>query len=183
MQFDTQKFLQTKFQAREDSVPVPDMKEFFNYNPDDPDNPEFIKDPKSKKKSGVKIKNPKWKPPVWKIRGLTGVEVARANEAMDRNKNISAIIEGLIAHNAREKVQAVKQLIGNDEKVPNEIAKRIELLIMGSIDPKVDTELAVKICRVFPIEFYEITNKISLLTGQGHLPGKLKPCGETEASK
>lgn len=180
MAFNKKKFLQTKFTAREDEVPVPDMKEFFD---NDPNNFEFIPDPKSKKKIPPTIKNPDWKPPVWKVRGLEGVEMARANEAMERNKNIAAILEGLVAQNMREKVDSVKALIGVDEKVPNEIAKRIELLIIGSVDPKVDTELAVKICRVYPIEFYLITNKITELTGQGHMPGKPKASGVTQVSE
>lgn len=198
MGFDKNKFLQAKFIPREAEIPVPDMKEFFE---EDPENPEFIDgenkyhiipgkfytDTVHKKNNlpyydGDPKKNPDWKPPVWKVRGLTGVEVARSNEAMDKNKNIAAILQGLIAANAQEKVDAVKKLIGIDEKVPNDIAKRIELLILGSIDPAVDTELAVKICRVYPIEFYEITNKILSLTGRGHVPGKRKASGETRKS-
>lgn len=180
MGFDKKKFIKAKFTAREDSVPVPDMKEFFD---DDPDYPEFIDDPKFVNVNKPQIKNPDWKPPVWKVRGLEGVEVARSNEAMEKNKNIATILEALVTTNKQEKIQAVKQLIGIDEKVPNEIAKRIELLILGSIDPVCDTELAVKICRVYPIEFYQITNKITELTGRGHVPGKQKASGETQKSK
>ena len=154
MPFDTKKFLQAKFTAREEIIPVPDMVDFF----------------------------PKGEKPEWKVRGMEGVEVARSNEAMDKNKNIAAILEGLISSGTREKIDSVKALIGVDEKVPNEIAKRIEMLIIGSIDPKVDTELAVKICRVYPIEFYTITNKITVLTGKGHVPGKPKASGEIKKS-
>lgn len=186
MGFDKNKFLQAKFIAREAEVPVPDMKKFFG---EDPENPEMIDAPESETKAGnvtfkkecnaALIKNPNWKPPVWKIRGLTGVEVARSNEAMDRNKNIAAILKGLIAVNAQEKIDAIKKLIGIDEKVPNDIAKRIELLTLGSIEPVVDTQMAVKICKVYPIEFYQITNEILTLTGRGHIPGKPKASGET----
>jgi len=153
--FNSKGFLQTQFIPREENVPVPDMKEFF------PEGGETI----------------------WKVRGLTGVELARANEAAERNKNISAILEGLVAQNKQEKVDSVKQLIGIDEKVPNDIAKRVELCIMGSIEPKADTELALKICTAFPVEFFEITNRITILTGRGHVPGKPKPSGETLKSK
>ena len=118
--------------------------------------------------------------PVWIVRGLGGTEIARTNEAVDRNKNVSAILEGLVANNKSEKIKAVKQLIGIDEKVPNEIAKRIEQFILGSVKPVASLDLALKICKVFPIEFYQITNKITLLTGQGHVPGKPKASGEIQ---
>ena len=152
--FDSKKFLQTQFVPREEDVPVPDMKDFFLEGDLN-----------------------------WKVRGLTGVELARANEAAERNKNISAILEGLIAQDKQEKVNSVKQLIGIDEKVPNDIAKRIEMFVMGSVEPKADTELAVKICSVYPVEFFEITNRITILTGRGHVPGGLKLSGETPKSK
>ena len=154
MGFNKDIFIHEKFIPREEEIPVPDLKDFFDEG----------------------------ESPVWKVRGLTGVEVARSNEAMERNKNIGAILEGLIARDQREKVESVKKLIGIDEKVPNDIAKRIELLILGSIEPKIDTQIAVKLCKVFPVEFYEITNKITLLTGRGHVPGKQKASGEIPKS-
>lgn len=153
--FDSKKFLQTQFVPRETIVPVPDMKDFFQED----------------------------EKPEWKVRGLTGVELAHTNEAVTRNKDVAAILEGLISSNNQEKIESVKQLVGIDSKVPNDIAKRIELLVIGSTNPVVDTEIAVKICSVFPVEFYEITNKITLLTGQGHVPGKPKPSGMTQASR
>lgn len=154
MGFDAKKFLQTQFVPREETVPVPDMKDFF----------------------------PEGEKPEWKVRGLTGVELARSNEAVARNKDIAAILEGLISQNNQAKIDSVKQLIGTDDKVPNDIAKRIELFIMGSVEA-VDIDIANKICTAFPVEFFEITNKITVLTGQGHVPGKPKPSGETQKSK
>jgi hypothetical protein len=155
MPFDSKRFLKTQFIPREDTVPVPDMKVFF----------------------------PEGEEPVWKVRGLNGVEMARANEAADRNRNISVILEGLISRSKQEKIDSVKQLIGIDEKVPNDIAKRVELFILGSVEPKADTELALKVCTAFPIEFFEITNRITILTGRGHVPGKPKPSGKTPKSR
>ncbi|MBE9533900.1 MAG: hypothetical protein IMF03_02790 [Proteobacteria bacterium] len=154
MGFDAKKFLQTQLVPREETVPVPDMKDFF----------------------------PEGEKPEWKVRGLTGVELARSNEAVARNKDIAAILEGLISQNNQAKIDSVKQLIGTDDKVPNDIAKRIELFIMGSVEA-VDIDIANKICTAFPVEFFEITNKITVLTGQGHVPGKPKPSGETQKSK
>jgi hypothetical protein len=153
MSFDSKKFLKTKFTARSETVPVPDMKDFF----------------------------PEGAEAVWKVRGLTGQELGRAAEAAERNKSISAIIEGLTGDASKEKTEALKNLLGIGV-VPQDIAKRLEHLVTGSIDPVCTLDLAVRVCEVFPVEFYQITNKIMLLTGQGQMPGKQPPSGETEKS-
>ena len=152
MSFDTKKFLQTKFEYRTEEVPVNDMKDFFS---DDAN-------------------------PVWLVRGLTGQEYARANEAVEKNRVIAAYLEGLISPSDKDKIQSMRGLVGLGGKVPNEIAKRIELLVMGSVDPIVNNDLALKICTNFPVEFYDITNKITALTGLGHVPGKQNASGKTQ---
>lgn len=154
MTFDAKKFLKTKFVPRIDEVPVPDLKDFF----------------------------PEGASAVWKVRGLTGQEIGRASEAAERNKSIQAIIEGITSTSDREKVDAVKNLIGMGKDTPVDVAKRIEHLMIASVDPVCTLDLAVRMCEVYPVEFYQITNKISLLTGLGQVPGKPQPSGETGKS-
>lgn len=154
MPFDSKKFLKTKFTPRTEDVPVPDLQPFF---------PE-----------GAKA--------VWKVRGLTGQEIGRASEAADRNKTIGAIMEGLTAEAAKDKVEAVKNLLGIGGNTPADIAKRLEHMTVGSVDPPCTLDLAVRVCETFPIEFYQITNKIMELTGRGQVPGKQPPSGETPKS-
>jgi hypothetical protein len=152
--FDSKRFLKTKFAPRTEEVPVPDMRDFFTEGQD----------------------------PVWKVRGLTGQELGRANEATDRNKTIAAILEGLAGDAAKEKADAVKELIGVGGTTPADVAKRLEHLVIGSVEPKCTLDLAVRVCEVFPIEFFIITNKIMELTGKGQLPGKQPPSGATGKS-
>lgn len=154
MPFDSKKFLKTKFTPRIDEVPVPDLAAFF------PD--------------GAK--------PVWKVRGLTGQELGRANEAAERNKNVAAILEGIASGVAKEQTEAVKELLGVVGSTPQDIAKRLEILVLGSVDPPGALDLAVRLCETFPIEFFQITNRINQLTGQGQMPGKQPPSGETPKS-
>ena len=154
MGFDSKAFLKTKFIPRTDEVSVPDLQPFF----------------------------PDGAPAVWKVRGLTGQELGRAAEASDRNKNIAAILEGLTADSSKEKATALKELMGVGGNTPADIAKRIEHLALGSVDPKCPPELAVRLCEVFPVEFYQITNKIMELTGRGQMPGKSQPSGVTGKS-
>lgn len=154
MPFDAKKFLKTKFTPRTVEVPVPDLAAFF------PD--------------GAK--------PVWKVRGLTGQELGRANEAAERNKNVAALLEGIASGVAKEQTEAVKELLGVGGSTPQDIAKRLEHLAIGSVDPKCPADLAIRLCETFPVEFFQITNRIVQLTGQGQMPGKQPPSGETPKS-
>ena len=154
MAFDTKKFMRTKFTPRTGDVPVPDMKEFF----------------------------PEGSEALWKVRGLTGQELGRAAEAAARNKNIAAILEGLAGADAKEKAESLKQLLGIGV-VPQDIAKRLEHMAIACIDPVCTLDLAVRVCEMFPIEFYQITNKIMELTGKGQEPGKQQPSGEIPKSE
>jgi hypothetical protein len=154
MSFDSKKFLKTKFVPRTEDVPVPDLQAFF----------------------------PEGSKAIWKVRGLTGQELGRAAEASERNRNIVAIIEGLTAEAAADKAEALKDLLGVGGSTPQDIAKRLEHLTIGSVDPPCTLDLAVRLCEVFPVEFYQLTNKILTLTGQGQSPGKQPPSGVTGKS-
>lgn len=155
MAFDQDKFMATSFSAREETVSVPDLKGFF-------------------------AKNDK---PLWRVRGLKGVEIGRAREASDKNKTIKAVVEGLVDSNPKKKAEAVLELIGNPQNVPQDIAYRIEIFKAGSVEPALDYPVIVRLCETFPIEFYLITNKIIELSGKGHIPGKAPPSGATTKSK
>ena len=137
--FDVKRFMSEQFSPREEDVPVPDMKEFFDAD----------------------------EKPVWRVRGLGGQELGTANAAAERNRNMEAILNGIVSAASAKKTEAIRKLIGAREDVPDDIAKRLEMFVLGSVAPEADIELAVKICRVWPIEFYSITNAINRLTGMG----------------
>jgi len=153
MSFDAKKFKKTKFQTRTEDVPVKDLSAFFG--------------------EGETY--------VWTVRGLTGQELGRTKEAAARNKNFSAILEALESASKSEKVKGLKKALGVDE-VPQAIAERIEQLVLGSVEPACDTDLALMLCERFPVEFYALTNKILELTGKGMEPGKPKGSGGTPES-
>lgn len=149
MGFDSKKFLKAKFIPRTEDVPVPDLKEFFD--------------------AGEAL---------WRVRGLEGSELGYVNETAARNRNISAILEGIVSSDDQAKAQGIKDLLGMAGGTPEDIARRLEMLVLGSVDPKCDMDLAVKLCKTFPIEFFQITNTITKLTGQGSVVGKKKNSGE-----
>jgi hypothetical protein len=139
MSFNKKKFIKAEFEPRQDKVPVPDLKEFFDEGTE----------------------------PVWVVRGLSGHELGKVNEAHDRNKNIEAIMSALLSNQSAEKSKAIKELLGMDDKTPGDIVRRLSMIRLGSVDPEIDEELAVRLCTFFPVEFMLISQKISELTGQG----------------
>ena len=151
MSFKTQDYLQAQFRSRQEDVSVPDLKHFF----DEDDKP------------------------IWKVRGLTGQELAQCNSAVERNRNISAILEGIASNQVEGIKEAIAKLSG--QGVPDAIAKRVQMLVLGSVDPKVDESLAVHFCTNNPIEFYQLTNVITKLTGLGFDSGKSQISGTTTA--
>jgi hypothetical protein len=155
MGFDSKQFLKMKFAHRTEDVPVPDLQQFF----------------------------PEGEEAVWKIRGLTGQELGRVKEAPERHKKMTGILEGLLSSVTKDVVDGVKAVMGSGTAdSPDDIVIRMEQLVMGSIEPKCTLDLAVKLCEVSAITFFHLTNKITILTGQGQMPGKPRPSGETTES-
>ena len=104
---------------------------------------------------------------IWKVRGLTATEMAKAQEAATKSQNIIAVVEAISGTNNTEKVTALKELLGTDDDVPIELAKRMEHLVCGVIAPKIELDLAVKLAQNYPIVFMTLAQKILTLTGLG----------------
>lgn len=153
--FDTRAFMKQSFIPREGEVSVSALKDFF----------------------------PDGKDPVWKVRGLTADEIARCDEAGERNKMVEAIAEALAAANKADITDGIKKMLGVSSDVHAEVAKRMQQMVSGSIDPEIPLDVAVKIATVAPIEFYAITNEILQLTGLGQVAGKSQPSGKEQTSK
>lgn len=151
MGFDVNKFQNAQFIERVDYVEVKALKDFFG--------------PKEKM--------------LFKVRNLSGEELGRVNQAIQRHKNTAAILDGLLSNVDKEKIEAIKASLGSTDKTPDDIARRIEMLSLGCVDPKLDMQACVKLCKFFPIEFYDLTNTITRLTGLGSELGKPKPSGKT----
>lgn len=137
MAFNADKFERAKFEARRAKVPVPAMSDFF----DEGETPE------------------------WEVRGLSAVELHKAMEAGKRQGSIEAIVKAIAAN--QDQAGAVRKALGLTKDTPGEIAKRLEMLVMGSVAPAVSLPVAVKLAEAFPIEFLQLTNEISDLTGRG----------------
>lgn len=118
--------------------------------------------------------------PIWQVRGLTHAELSQAAVSMDATKNVDALVNALTG-SSKVKAEAIKRLLGvAGDEVPQETKKRLEYLVMGSVDPAVTLDIAVKLAHTYPIEFGLLTNKILQLTGQGKVLAevKQKPSGK-----
>jgi len=148
MAFDSKGFMREKFAARTESVPVPSLAAWFGEGDE----------------------------PVWKVRGMTGVEMARVQEVGASARKIEDLAKALAAAaGSGEKIAGILQAAGlpkNLKDQPDAFIKHLEMLTIGSVDPVVDLPLAIKLAETFPVEFHQLTTKIIVLTGQGHEPGK-----------
>lgn len=151
---DIQKFLNAALQPRQQDMPVPDLQGWY----------------------------PSGKDAVWTVRGLTAAELARANQAAESGlDNVRAMVAAMAGDG--EKAQAIRKAMGlSSEDVPSDISRRIEMLAAGSVAPLLgadNRDVAVKLAETFPTVFYQLSNAILALTGQGAEPGKPKRSGKT----
>lgn len=155
MGFDTRGFSKSTFEARTDKVRVDDMGEWFEEGDDT----------------------------VFVVRGLDGYEMARVREQVENNKSTSEIVEAVAGSMGQEKMEALREWLGVSTSVPNELVRRMEMLVHGSVDPDLDHETVKLVAVRYPIEFYNLTDKILNLTGLGHQPIKKKGSGTTQESR
>lgn len=137
MPFDAEKFQRAKFEPRRAEIKVEALAAFFDEG----------------------------EAPVWRVRGLSANELHRALEAGKRQGSIESVVKALAA--SGDQAAAVRKALGLAGDTPGEIAKRLEMLVMGSTAPTIELPAAVKLAECFPIEFLTLTNEISELTGRG----------------
>jgi hypothetical protein len=135
--FNTDTFERAQFKPRQESVSVPALADFFDSDPYE-----------------------------WIVRGLSANELNRALEAGQIQKDIGRVVEAI--GQSGQQVEAIRKAIGLSNKTtPAEVAKRMEMLTAGSVEPKIELPIAAKLAENFPIEFMQLTNTISRLTGSG----------------
>jgi len=139
MAFNTQKFMTAQFEPRVEEIHVPGLADWF----DDPANDAYL----------------------WKVRGQTANEIAKAMDAGAKHKNLDAIIKAIAAN--KSQIDELKKAIGVESDTHAEIIKRLEQLVQCSVDPVITLDVAVKLGETRPIEFYQLTNEILRLTGLG----------------
>ena len=137
MGFDVDKFEQTELVPRQKAISVPALSAFF----DEEEKPE------------------------WVVCGLTASQIHKATSA-EASRSVQAKILKAAAEFSGDPESILKEL-QDKEETPGEIAKRMEMLVAGSVAPKIELRVAVKLAKTFPIEFMHLTNEITGLTGMG----------------
>lgn len=152
MGFDLQKFRNTKNKPRTVEVSVPQLKGLFE--------------------EGEK--------PVFKLRNLTGHELAICGEAVKANSQVKAMVEALLSNNAKDKAKAICESLGmQEDNTPDDLVRRINMLRFGCLEPEFTNEDSVRIASMFPEIFYDLTNHIIKLTHLGADLGELNASGTT----
>ncbi|HEU6436573.1 MAG TPA: hypothetical protein VE028_03915 [Nitratidesulfovibrio sp.] len=148
--FDLKGFMRADFTPREEEVRIPELAGFF----------------------------PEGADPIFRVRSLTGEELARVQEAAQRNRDLAALAAGLLSGSDAERVASLREALGVGDKVPDDMAKRMAMVEYGCVSPKLDMQVVIKLFRVLPVDMYGLATRISTLTGAGHVPGKAKPSGD-----
>jgi hypothetical protein len=144
MKFNPERFEGAAFEPRTKQIKVESLRDFFDAGEGD--------------EEGA--------PCIWTVRGLTGDELARCWDAEKLHKDLGVMLEGVASRAALAK--KARAAFGLDQKTTQpEVAKRLEMLSLGSVDPQIDLPTAVKLAEHFPIEFFELTHAITELTGLG----------------
>lgn len=136
--FDLARFAQAEFRPRTQRVPVPGLQAFFA--------------PGS--------------PAEWEVASLNATQLHNAIEAKQRQAVVASVVDAIAS--SGDRAQEVRKALGLAGEVPGEVVKRLEMLVAGSVAPKVDMPTAVKLANAFPVEFLQLTNTILEITGQGH---------------
>ncbi len=149
MAFDLAKFDHAQIEERVEKVPVPEFKMFFD---DDED-------------------------PIWVVRALGGLEMAVARDAKEKNKNFQELVKKLLSTVTEEKVDALLETLGlakqtPDSTAPEDYVWRVSCLHQGSVSPKIDETQAVRVALINSSIFYNLTNKILILSQMGKTLGE-----------
>lgn len=142
MPLDTDVFVATTFQPRQAEIPLPGLKQWSDDG----------------------------QVPVWKVRGLTGQEWWKCREAVDNRKDIVQVLSNFIGGDAAEVANALKERFCSESAA--DLSFRIEILLLASLDPICNREMAAKFCKYCLAEFKSVTEEIIKISWQGHLPGK-----------
>jgi len=154
MPFDARAFTKAQFEPRLGDVIIPELRDWFGGDE-----------------------------PIFRVRGLSGIELAQALEAAQTSQTRAELAEALLDGTDGAKVDAVKEAFGLGKGVPDELIRYHELVIRGTVEPKLTREVSVKLAERFPIDHKQLALKILALTGQGQAVKK-KPnvCSATPKS-
>ena len=120
--------------------------------------------------------------PEFTLRGLSGEEWYRAQNAKDGIQAIAALFEAAAGSNA-DKAKALRDFMGLDpEQMPDKLVMDIDLLAKGCVEPAMDQQDAAWLFEKFPMDARNMSAIISHMTGQGSALGESPASGAVRKS-
>ena len=151
-----EKFRQAQFERRTATVPVPALSSIF----DDGQKPELT------------------------VQGLTGFEIAKANDRVRQNAAINEIAEKVVSKKLSTVAHGIAQALGIGDDVPEKHVFHIAVFEFGVVSDEFKQEDVVKFADVYPVEFSLCVSKVMELTGLGQVhQGESNASGTTPASE
>lgn len=154
MSFDLQAFLNAQISLREKRVPVPWLAHWF----------------------------PEGETPMFTVRALSGEEIFRAADAETRDRKIVAAVQALAGSvQADQFAEAFRQAMGGDD-IPEEMRRRIEHLLAGVAEPKLDRPAVLRLIAFYPTVASDLHKEIMTLIADGPVLGKASDSTQTPPS-
>lgn len=111
----------------------------------------------------------------WTVRAPTANELAIANESRERRAQLDGLVEALAKGGKSKIVSEFREKFGLGGDLRPDIARRMDLLVLCSVDPVCEEQDAVWLAEHHPVLFYALTNTIIELAGDGSEVKKTPP--------
>ncbi len=121
---------------------------------------------------------------IWKVRSLNDVEIAELEMVARNTSPLKKQIEAASKNKNHVDVKGALSLLGlpTDTTDPYLAVKR-RTLQLGSEDPKLDNNTALRLFKYFPNFATILVNEIDVATGRGAVPGKPKTSTAEKTSR
>lgn len=149
MSFDAKKFANTDFVPRTKEVSLPGLASFF----------------------------PPPQLPVFTVRSITGEELARCQEEVEKNKQGRRALMAAAHTASAEVAAAVRTLLtgvrgGSGADTPDGYILSLNIVHTALVDPVLEYSQIVRLATAFPVEFGALRIAALELLGMGHEPKK-----------
>lgn len=109
--------------------------------------------------------------PIFRVRSITGDELARVQEEVEKNKAARKALTQMAASASQEVADAVRVLLAgvkNRESTPDAWIHTLNLVYTALVEPKLEYSQLVRLATFFPVEMALLRNTALELLGMGH---------------
>jgi hypothetical protein len=122
--------------------------------------------------------------PVLTVRALTGPEWGACQEMADNAERLIETAMKSLSGSPADVSEYLQKLYGHSQKNSKDTVMRLEIfkkaLVAPNLQPNQMRQFAISLNKYLPFDFLHVTNKIRLLTGAGHVPGKPQPSSQDQ---